>query len=38
MPRSQLKREFNNNKSEENFKKYKKQRNYFVKPLRKTKI
>ena len=35
---SQLKRKFDNNKSEENSKKYKQQRNYCVKPLRKTKM
>ena len=38
MLRSQLKRKFNNNKSEENSKKYKQQRNYCVKILRKTKM
>ena len=38
MLRSQLKRKFNNNKSEENSKKYKQQRNYCVKLLRKTKM
>ena len=38
MLKSQLKRKFNNNKSEENFKKYKKQRNYCVKLLRKAKM
>ena len=38
MLRSQLKRKFNNNKSEENSKKYKQQRNYCVKLLRKTKV
>ena len=37
MLRSQLKRKFNNNKSEENSKKYKQQRNYYVKLLHKTK-
>ena len=36
MLRSQLKRKFNNNKSEENSEKYKQQRNYCVKLLRKT--
>ena len=36
MLKSQLKSKFNNNKSQENYKKYKQQRNYFVKPLRKT--
>ena len=36
--RSQLKKKFNNNKSEENSKKYKQQRNYRVKHLRKTKM
>ena len=35
MLRSQLKKKFNNNKSEENSKKYKQQRNYCVKLLRK---
>ena len=34
MLRFQLKRNFNNNKSEENSKKYKQQRNYCVKLLR----
>ena len=34
----QLKRKFSNNKSEENSKKYKQQRNYCVKLLRKTKM
>ena len=38
MLRSQLKKKFNNNKSEENSKKYKQQRNYCVKLLRKTKV
>ena len=38
MLRSQLKRKFNNNKSEENSKKYKQQRNYCVKLLCKTKM
>ena len=38
MLRSQLKKKFNNNKSEENSKKYKQQRNYCVKLLRKTKM
>ena len=38
MLRSQLKRKFNNNKSEENSKKYKQQKNYCVKLLRKTKM
>ena len=38
MLRSQLKRKFNNNKTEENSKKYKQQRNYCVKLLRKTKM
>ena len=38
MLRSQLKRKFDNNKSMENSKKYKQQRNYCVKPLRKTKM
>ena len=37
MRRSQLKRKFNNNKSQENSKKYKQQKNYCVKFLRKTK-
>ena len=36
--RSQLKRKFNNNKSEENSKKHKQQRNYCVKLLCKTKM
>ena len=36
--RSQLKKKFSNNKSEENSKKYKQQRNYRVKLLRKTKM
>ena len=36
--RSQLKRKFNNNKSEENSKKYKQQRNFCVKLLRKAKM
>ena len=36
--RSQLKRKFNKNKSEENSKKYKQQKNYCVKLLRETKI
>ena len=36
--RSQLKKKFNNNKSEENSKKYKQQRNYCVKLLHKTKM
>ena len=38
MLRSYLKKKFDNNKSEENSKKYKQQRNYCVKRLRKTKI
>ena len=38
MLRSQLKKKFNDNKFEENSKKYKQQRNYCVKPLRKTKM
>ena len=38
MRRSQLKRKFNSNKSDENSKNYKKQRNYYVKFLRKTKM
>ena len=38
MLRSQLKRKFDNNKSEENSKKYRKQRNYCVKLVRKTKM
>ena len=38
MLRSQLKKKFNNNKSEENSKKYKQQRNHCVKLLRKTKM
>ena len=38
MIRSQLKKKFNNSKSEENSKKYKHQRNYCVKRLRKTKM
>ena len=38
MLRSQLKKKFNNNKSEENSKKYKQQRNYCLKLLRKTKM
>ena len=38
MLRSQLKKKFNNDKSEENSKKYKQQRNYCVKLLRKTKM
>ena len=38
MLRSQLKKKFNNNKSEENSKKYKQQRHYCVKLLRKTKM
>ena len=38
MLRSQLKKKFNNNKSEENSKKYKQQRNYSVKLKRKTKM
>ena len=38
MLRSQLKGKFNNSKSEENSKKYKQQRNYCVKLLRKTKM
>ena len=38
MLRSQLKRKFNNNKSEENSKKYKQQRNYYVEPLRNAKM
>ena len=38
MLRSQLKRKFNNNKSEETSKKYKQQRNYCVKLLRKKKM
>ena len=38
MLRSQLKRKFNNNKSEVNSKKYKQQRNYCVKLLLKTKM
>ena len=38
MLRSQLKRKFNNNKSEESSKKYKQQRNYWVKLLCKTKM
>ena len=36
--RSQLKRKFNKNKSEENSKKYKQQKNYCVKLLSETKI
>ena len=36
--RSQLKKKFNNNKCEKNSKKYKQQRNYCVKLLRKTKM
>ena len=38
MLRSQLKKKFNNDKSEENSKKYKQQRNCCVKLLRKTKM
>ena len=38
MLRFRLKRKFNNNKSEENSKKYKQHRNYCVKLLRKTKM
>ena len=38
MLRSQLKRKFNNNKSEVNSKEYKQQRNYCVKLLLKTKM
>ena len=38
MLRSQLKKKFNNTKSEENSKKYKQQRNLCVKLLRKTKM
>ena len=38
MLRSQLKRKFNNNKSEVNSKQYKQQRNYCVKLLLKTKM
>ena len=38
MLRSQLKKKFNNNKSEKNSKKYKQQRNYCLKLLRKTKM
>ena len=38
MLRSQLKKKFNNNKSEENSEKYKQQRNYCAKLLRKTKM
>ena len=38
MLRFQLKKKFNNNRSEENSKKYKQQRNYYVKLLRKTKM
>ena len=38
MLRSQLKKKFNNNISEENSKKYKQQRNYCVKLLHETKI
>ena len=38
MLRSQLKKKFNNNKSKENSKKYKQQRNYCVKLLRRTKM
>ena len=38
MLRSQLKKKFNNNESEENSKIYKQQRNYCVKLLRKTKM
>ena len=38
MLRSQLKRKFNNKKSEKDSKKYKQQRNYCVKLLRKTKM
>ena len=38
MLRSQLKRKFNSSKSEGNLKKYKQQRNYCVKLLRKTKM
>ena len=38
MLRSQLKKKFNNNKSEKNSKKYKQQRNYCVKILQKTKM
>ena len=38
MLRSQLKRKFNNNKSEKNSKKYKQQINYCMKLLRKTKM
>ena len=38
MLRSQLKRKFNNNKSKEYSKKYKQQRNYCVKLLRKRKM
>ena len=36
--KTQLKRKFNSNKSDENYKNYKKQRNYYVKFLRKTKM
>ena len=38
MLRIQLKKKFNSNKSEENSKKYKQQRNYCVKILQKTKM
>ena len=38
MLRSQLKKKFNKKKSEENSEKYKQQRNYYVKLLRKTKV
>ena len=38
MLRSQLKRKFNNNKSDENSKKYKQQRNYCAQLLHKTKM
>ena len=38
MLRSQLKKKFHNNKSEENSKKYKQQTNYFVKLFHKTKM
>ena len=38
MSRSQLKMKLNHNKSVENSKKYKQQRNYYVKHLRKTKM
>ena len=38
MLRSQPERKYNNNKSEENSKKYKQQRNYCEKLLRKTKM